>query len=213
MISGEDMLVAIKGKAGITKKWTVPGLLLGNQYPKLADAQGSIARRLVLFHFPFSVREQDTNPGLMKDILDEELALVLLKANSAYLQKVEEGRNEDGTTKSIWAMLPPYFASQRVNMQKRIDPLVSLLESGKFQYSNGDQYSFEEFEYQWKERHRVMRPRDAIGTLSSDIYGYQFDLRGYVVTNEPSDGVDSKGEKKHTHWIMNMRERPRSAGG
>jgi hypothetical protein len=63
MVSGEDMIAPVKGKARDAFKWLLPGYMVGNDPLCLPGSKGSVARRVVLFQhlYPISKTTVDTS--------------------------------------------------------------------------------------------------------------------------------------------------------
>ena len=122
MVSGEEISVAIKNKTAQQVRWTAPGLICGNDAPGWVDAQGSIARRLAVFNFPFVVKEEHGVPDLLTRILKEEIGSLVVKCNIAYRSLCHRYHNTD-----IWSFLPPYFKEERLKYQKLSDPVFAAI--------------------------------------------------------------------------------------
>ena len=143
MVSGEDVVVAQKNMIAKQVTWTAPGLLCGNESPGWIDAQGSIARRMAIITFGFSLQERDVVPDLLKRILARELPSLIIKCNQAYLSVCETSRHED-----IWKVLPPYFKKERLRFQKDTDAVFAAI------------YDTSRFEL-WRDRENPDEPMDS----------------------------------------------------
>ena len=122
MVSGEAVAVAVKNQTAAVVEWDAPGLLCGNESPGWMDAAGSIARRLVIFHFRRKVLERHSKPDLIDQLKARELAALLIKCNMAYLQKAASHGQQD-----LWSVLPAYFTLERRALQREMDPLIAAL--------------------------------------------------------------------------------------
>jgi hypothetical protein len=122
MVSGEDVSVAVKNEVAKQTKWDLPGLLCGNESPHWIDAQGSIARRMVIINFPFSVQEKHASPELLTRILQQELPSIIAKTNIAYRRTCAENAFCD-----IWKILPSYFKMERLRLQKDTDAVYAAV--------------------------------------------------------------------------------------
>ena len=71
LVSGEDISVARKNTSTKEQKWTLPGLMCGNEAPGYMDSQGSLTRRLAIVNFKYGVAERDCKPDLLREILNE----------------------------------------------------------------------------------------------------------------------------------------------
>ena len=122
MVSGEDVMVAQKNHIARQVTWCAPGLLCGNEAPGWIDAQGSIARRMAIITFPFSLQERDVVPNLLSQILDKELPTLIVKCNQAYRATCEQHNQDD-----IWKVLPEYFKNERLRFQKDTDAVYAAV--------------------------------------------------------------------------------------
>lgn len=122
MVSGEDLCVAVKNQVARAVKWSAPGLLCGNESPSWIDAQGSIARRMAIINFPFSLQERDVVPDLKENIIRTELAKLIVKCNVAYRSECNRHRRCD-----IWKILPQYFKDERLRFQKDTDAVYAAV--------------------------------------------------------------------------------------
>jgi hypothetical protein len=129
IISGEEVSVARKFGTPDMKRWTVPGIISGNQPPNYQDNQGSIGRRLAIFEFAQKVNKNDIDPEL-SDKLKKELPSILFKCNRAYIEAVNKYRKND-----IWKILPKYFQETRDQMADQINSLVNFLGSDQLIYN------------------------------------------------------------------------------
>ena len=137
IVSGEDVQVNVKFQTAFGTKWTVPGLLAGNQVPNWTDNSGSIQRRIVLFDFEQTVVNGDMKLG---DKLDAEAPLILLKCNRAYL---EFSQRHGG--KNIWTVLPPYFLDTRSQMAQVSSSLEAFFASTEIRLGADLFCPFDEF--------------------------------------------------------------------
>lgn len=122
MVSGEDMMIARKNQVARQATWDAPGLLCGNEAPSWVDAQGSIARRMAIITFSYSLQERDVVPDLLKRILQNELPALIVKCNQAYRMACEMYRQDD-----IWKTLPGYFKKERLQFQKDTDAVYAAV--------------------------------------------------------------------------------------
>lgn len=207
MVSGEEVSVAIKNQAAQTVRWEIPGLLCGNESPGWIDTQGSIARRLAIFSFRFKIAEKDSNPELLKHILGKELAAILIKCNAAYKDMAERHRGED-----IWNLLPEYFKVERQTMQRDTDPLYNTIDDAlSYELAVRDNIDiedcfmpFEDFEQDYKRRHRDLRGNSYPDALTIDKYGSAFDERGLKLKLCEKTYNDCKRTEK---WVIGIRPR------
>lgn len=184
MVSGEEICVAIKNETARVVRWRSPGLLCGNEAPGWVDAQGSIARRLAIFGFKFGISEKHSNPDLQRRIEEEELAAIIVKCNEAYRDVAARHRGED-----IWRILPSYFKDERLSLQRDTDPLCAIIwDDAMFELASRhgvpckEYYMpFEEFEMEYKRRHRDLRGNIPADPLSPDKIAQPFSEAGIEV--------------------------------
>lgn len=122
IVSGEDVQLAIKHKKAFGTRWTVPGVLAGNEVPAWADNAGSIQRRICVFSFDRPVQRGDMRLGQK---LEAEMAYILVKANRAYLDASSMFGSEN-----IWAVLPSYFLRTRDQLAQTVNSVEAFLASG-----------------------------------------------------------------------------------
>jgi hypothetical protein len=112
MVSGEDIMVAVKGQTGRSVLWKQHLLFLGNNYARTwLDNSGSISRRMAIIDFFQMVLGVD--PNLLQK-LDLEMPALILKFNLAYRSKVQEHGHRGAWEKAdpsrgLSHVLPPYF--------------------------------------------------------------------------------------------------------
>ena len=132
VVSGEACQINIKYKKAETlPRWSVPGVLAGNEAPNWVDNAGSVSRRMVLFDFCHRVDNADMELGKK---LTEEMPLILLKCNRAYLEAVRRHSKD-----SIWKHLPKYFLQTKQDLVESVNSLESFLASGTV-VTDGDAY-------------------------------------------------------------------------
>jgi len=128
IISGEDTQINKKMVTASPSRWTVPGIIAGNNPPGYKDNQGSIGRRLMIFDFNQKVKKGDT---LLGKKLGKEIPNLILKCNKAYLGAVNKYKGTD-----IWQIVPEYFKRTRQIMSEQINSLVHYLSSDKVEYGD-----------------------------------------------------------------------------
>lgn len=207
MVSGEEVCVAIKNQAAQTIRWSLPGLLCGNEAPGWIDTQGSIARRLAIFSFNFKIADKDSNPELLKHILTEELAALLIKCNAAYRDMADRHRGED-----VWGLLPEYFRKERLSLQRDTDPLYcTIWDERSYELAMRDGIDtqicfmpFEDFEQDYKRRHKDLRGNNFPDALVRDKYGAAFEESGLEVVLDVRTYNDSERKER---WLVGIRPR------
>lgn len=117
LVSGESMAINEKYKTAYSVKWSVPGLMAGNELPSFSDNAGSIARRLIVFRFDKKVQRGDTK---LEEKLKDEMARILIKSNKAYLKASRQHGH-----RNVWDVIPKEFVESR----DRSMATLSLLDS------------------------------------------------------------------------------------
>ena len=164
LVSGEMVSMAVKNKQPYQKKWTAPGLLCGNEWAGYQDTQGSIARRLAVINFKFPIASKDSNPNLVKEIVADELAALIVKCNIAYRQ---QALAKDG--KDIWKILPEYFRYQRRLLQVDTDPIwATLFDPSIFSIEPGAETWMEDFMQEYTTKWKQLRGNHFPAPLTED---------------------------------------------
>jgi hypothetical protein len=207
MVSGEEISVAVKNKCAQVVQWRIPGLLCGNESPGWVDAQGSIARRMAVVNFRYRILEKDSNPELLRRIVNDELAALIVKCNAAYRHAAACHYRED-----IWNILPSYFKDERLTMQRDCDPLVNLIwDSHKYELASqtrtpSGQYfmPFADLETDYHERHKKIRQSMFPDPLNADKYMAPFHDAGLSVVD---DERQYHGVLTRNRWVLGIRLR------
>lgn len=126
IVSGEDVSIARKNEKALSKEWTVPGIMAGNEVPGYRDNSGSIMRRLVTWDFKKQVTDADPT---LEDRLDDELPKILLKCVRAYLEYSQKYQNKD-----IWNVLPGYFKKVQDQIALVTNTLLNFLASERLRF-------------------------------------------------------------------------------
>ena len=201
MVSGEQVSVAVKGKTAYSKKWTAPGILCGNEWASYKDSQGSIARRLAIVNFPFPVAQRDSNPNLLREILETELATLIMKCNTAYLEMAEIQKKS-----SIWKILPAYFSHQQKALQIDSDPLMALLsDSTIFVQDPCAWVSWAKFQKEYQLKCRELRGSDYHEALIDDKLRPALKEFNAQKVHDTRADFAMGGDPVHCHWIVGLR--------
>jgi len=215
MVSGEDVSVAVKNQLAVQLTWDSPGLLCGNEPPSYMDAQGSIARRMAVLNFPFSVRADDAVPDLLQLILERELAALILKCNCAYREICEQHAGSD-----IWKIMPQYFKEERKRFQMETDPLFGVIHDGSLyelykttRSANAAREDFyvpfeqilNDYKLRWKDAKGGTHPEE----LTPEKYGQCFEEAGLETSwcTKRWQGV-----KKEANYVLGIRPAARGSG-
>ena len=127
MVSGEDVSVSIKFKTAKCFRWTVPGILAGNEVPNYSDNGGSLQRRLVIFGFMKKVSSKNSDPLLDRKI-KEEVPVLIQKCVKAYLNEINCSKN-----KNIWNVLPNYFILEKLKVASHGNKMYDYLSSNRIE--------------------------------------------------------------------------------
>jgi hypothetical protein len=121
MVTGESVSVIGKNKDARTVRWTVPGIMCGNEMPGYTDKGGGLGRRIVIFHFGKLVTPEQRACGL-KDIIRQELPSILQKCNMAYLEAAREWKD-----RGFWGNCLQYFIDNQAMLSQNTNPLLEFL--------------------------------------------------------------------------------------
>lgn len=128
MVSGENVSIGRKFKTAESVRWTVPGILAGNEPPGYHDNSGSIQRRLVTIPFPIQVKPEDIDTEL-PDKLRAEVPMIMRKVNEAYHEAVA-----NFVTGGIWAYLPQAIKNTREEMALSTNALRHFMAAPCIEY-------------------------------------------------------------------------------
>ena len=200
IVSGEDVSIAIKGEKPKSMKWSIPGILGGNEVPTWRDNSGSIIRRLMTWNFKKQIKEKDTDP--MLDIkLEKELPSILQKCLRGYLEYAQKYRGED-----IWNIIPKYFIDIRKQIATITNPLEHYLESdviilGSHKTVKCPMKIFKERFNRYCNANNLGRPR-----FNADFYIGPFssrDIEARRIT-EPIQYRDESKERIHEDFLFGV---------
>ena len=185
IISGEDLSIPIKHHTAEALKWTVPGIMAGNEIPNYQDASGSISRRFVILDFKRKVEENKSDPHL-RDKLNKEIPRMIKKCNLAYLEAVKKYGD-----KNIWAQLPVYFHQTRMALKEQTNVLINFLLSDKISFVANGSTSELEFKNTFNDHCKMNNlPRVP---LNAELYDTPFQeisiVAGHTVVFCKGDGV------------------------
>jgi len=195
MVSGESISVAAKFQKAFTTEWTVPGIMAGNEVPSFSDNSGSISRRLLVFSFEKPVINGDMRLG---DKLGEEMPLLLLKCNRAYLEAARRWGS-----KNVWNALPQYFHDTRAEMAQAVNSIEAFLASNDVVLDADSFIRFKEFRDTWKAF--ALSNGYTVGnkTITTSIFRTPFDRFGLRMTG--TETRKYKGENVRDQWIEGVR--------
>jgi hypothetical protein len=132
MVSGEPTSVAIKNKKSKTVEWSVPGILMGNEFANYTDAQGSMTRRIFVIEFNNHIPDAKVDPYLVRKIREETPAL-MVKFARFYI-----GASELFGKESIWKHAPEYFKETQMRLRNSTSVVHQFIsEKELFDYGTG----------------------------------------------------------------------------
>lgn len=137
MITGEELSMAVKHENPCVGKWSVPGILAGNEAPNWQDKSGSISRRIVVLDFPNKVPPETSDPNLLSNIFSTEIPSIIRKASLAYKWAVANFGNAD-----IWTALPQRMLAEKKRLQFSTNPLFAFMNSDRVEI-DADEYTLE----------------------------------------------------------------------
>jgi hypothetical protein len=134
MISGENVSIMRKNKTALSKLWTVPGILAGNEVANWVDNSGSMSRRIVLSYWERKVQSKKVDPYLDTKV-KAHIGSFLHKVSCAYAAVCA-----DFSEKDVWGIytmpdgqedtiLPKYFHASKGRFAIATDPLMAFLKS------------------------------------------------------------------------------------
>lgn len=126
----ELMSVAIKNKTAVSIKWSVPGIIAGNEIPKSwTDTLRALERRIFLIDFPNTVKRDNS----VKVRLDKERSLFYRIVTNAY----HYWQRKCGD-KNIWDYAPKRFREARKIIQEHENPLEMFLNSSEVEVTKDE---------------------------------------------------------------------------
>ena len=178
IVSGEEVSIAVKCEKAKNMRWSVPGILGGNEVPQWKDKSGSILRRLVTFHFGKQVLDKDTDP-MLDTKLANEMPAILQKCLCGYLEYAQKYRDKD-----IWSILPKYFFRIREQIAAATNPLEKYLQRDDLVTVHPTlKFPLDLFRDKLKKFCNDANIR--MPNFDQDFYGGSFYTRGIEVRKEP----------------------------
>jgi phage/plasmid-associated DNA primase len=123
MVCGELVNLPIKHSEATSVQWKVPMFMCGNKYINYNDDRGSISKRLAIFKFDKHVTHMDDS--LRQQIIDKELAQIVVKSLSAYRMLLEHAG-----ISGFWSTCIDYFKETRDEMNQSTDYIYMFLTLG-----------------------------------------------------------------------------------
>jgi len=114
-----------KHETAWSEKWTIPGVLAGNEIPAAwidGGAGNSLVRRMLIVEFPNKPQRQDPN---LRQRLLEELPAIMVKSNRLY-QTIAASIGTDG---DIDAAMPTYFHDTLDRFRAKTQPFVYMIKN------------------------------------------------------------------------------------
>ena len=137
MITGEELSMAVKHENPCVGRWSVPGILAGNESPRWEDKSGSISRRVVILDFPNRVPSEVSDPNLLSNIFATEIPAIIRKASLSYSWAVHNFGNSD-----IWNNLPPRILEEKKRFQYSSNALYAFVNSDRVNIDS-EEYTLE----------------------------------------------------------------------
>jgi hypothetical protein len=168
-VTGERGSFPVKNGTAIIGEWKPPMMAAGNEFITNWDLKsGAIPRRIVTFPFNYKVPEDQSDPFLLDNIRDYELAGIIRKSAIAYNDAVRVHTSGD-----IWGCLPQMLREEKVNLQFSTCPLFQFLRSEEIEPSPDDYILEKEFITRLKEYSKSHFASKAI-VWNSDFFSYVF---------------------------------------
>lgn len=137
IVTGEELSLAVKHESPWCGRWTIPGVMAGNEAIGYADNSGSISRRIVVLDFPNRLSPADIDPTLLSRLLKTELPAIIRKAAISYHKAVEDHGGSD-----IWVALPARMCEERKKLMYSTNPLYSFINSDRVEL-DAEEYCLE----------------------------------------------------------------------
>jgi phage/plasmid-associated DNA primase len=136
MVSGDDLMIAVKGGIGFTYLWPSHIICIGNKLFGFEDNKGELARRIVPFWYDYKVRPGDTDVNLDEKLF-QELPNIIQKFTKAYLWASQKHGN-----KNVWCVLPEYFQETKMKISEQTNAVQAFLSSNEITFGK-DSYCLE----------------------------------------------------------------------
>jgi GTPase SAR1 family protein len=177
MVSGDDLMIAVKGKTGFTYLWPSHIVCVGNKIFGFEDHKGELARRIIPFMYDYKVKNNDTDLYLDEKLF-QELPNIIQKITKAYLWAAQKYG-----TKNIWCVLPKYFHETKIRISEQTNALQGFLYSNEITFSK-DEYCLESvFRQRFMEycKSRGMRIPKLTNEMYTSVLQDITDDKGYPV--------------------------------
>ena len=196
MVTGEEVSLAVKHESPRVGKWTVPGIMAGNESPNWQDKSGSISRRVVVFDFPNKVPLETSNPNLLYDIVNSELPAIIRRAAMSYRWAVDQYRESD-----IWTALPPRICEEKRKLQFATNPLFAFINSDRIDLDPNGYVLESIFISQLKTFISLKFPGVTL-TFTPDTYGMIFSDYGLTVQTAVKNWPMESVNPQHNTYIV-----------
>lgn len=199
IVTGEELSLAVKHESPWCGRWTIPGIMAGNEMVQYVDKSGSISRRIVVLDFPNRLDPGAIDPTLLTRLLRSELPAVIRKAAIAYHKAVEDHGGSD-----IWVALPARICEERKKMMYSTNPLYSFINSDRLVLEEGE-YCLESVFISQLKIYTSLKFTGASIMWTEDFYGMLFgDYDLEVVTCE-KNWPPASSNMQHNTYIVNCR--------
>lgn len=199
MITGEELSMAVKHENPCVGRWTVPGIMAGNESPNWQDKSGSISRRVIVLDFPNKVPAETSDPNLLANITDGEIPYIIRKASLAYKWAVDNYGDSD-----IWTALPSRILDEKRKLQYSTNPLYAFMNSDRVDI-DAEEYTLESiFISQLKIFTTLKFPGVSI-MFTPDAYGLIFADHGVTVEDTTKNWPRSSQNAQRNTYVVGCR--------
>jgi len=199
IVTGEEISLAVKHESPWCGRWTIPGVLAGNESPGYLDKSGSISRRIVVLDFPNRLDPSEIDPTLLSRLLKTELPAVIRKAAIAYHKAVEDHGNAD-----IWVALPPRVCEERKKLMYSTNPLYSFINSDRVVLEEGE-YCLESVFISQLKVFAALKFSSASISWNEDFYSMLFADYDLVVETCEKNWPPTSNNMQRNTYITNCR--------
>jgi phage/plasmid-associated DNA primase len=130
MVAGEGVQVSVKHGSAFPVVWKVPIIMASNHMLDYNDEAGQVSRRVVPFPFDNILSASEVDEDLDARIMTEELADVIARCLSLYLEMVASTKGRGG----FWSFCPQAVRDARDDVMAQSSLLYDFLLAGSYQY-------------------------------------------------------------------------------
>ena len=197
IISGEEVSISRKNKVAEPVRWSVPGIMFGNELGPWLDSAGSMIRRLLIAEFNHRITEVNLE---LESLIRSELPVLIHKCNQAYRELLTRSKN-----RSIWDVVPSFFREVRKRVSENMNPVRAFLfESGKVYVGPGGQIQAHQFDSALRAWCIETGYRTTTRFTKED-YTDVFGEYG-IVEEDNKEDVDEEGRVYRGKWYVGVRK-------